>query len=154
MKSSLSPARAVVAGGLVAGTLDLVYAFVYFGYLGVTPIRNVQSIASGVLGRAAYQGGWTTGALGIVLHMAILIVASALLYATSRRFPWIAKHPTIAGLLYGACIFAFMNAVVLPLSAIPFKVRYDVATIVVNGIAHMLLVGLPIGWSTAIASRR
>ena len=149
-----SPARVVIVGGLAGGTLDLLYALIYFGYLGLDPLRNMQSIASGLLGRAAYQGGWATGVLGVAVHMAILVVASALLYATSRRAPWVARHPTIVGLLYGACIYAFMNAVVLPLSAIPFKVRYDVETIVVNGIAHMLLVGLPMGWSTAIASRR
>lgn len=52
----LSPARAIVYGGLVVGTLDILDAVIFFGlWRGVAPIRIFQSIASGLLGRAAFQ---------------------------------------------------------------------------------------------------
>ena len=43
----------VALAGVVAGCLDLLYAFVYFGFSGITPIRILQSIATGLLGRGA-----------------------------------------------------------------------------------------------------
>lgn len=42
--------RAVLAAGLVAGALDILFAF---ASAGVGPVRVLQSVASGLLGRAA-----------------------------------------------------------------------------------------------------
>ena len=47
--------RAILWGTLAVGTLDALDAIVFFGLRGVTPLRIFQSIASGLLGRAAYQ---------------------------------------------------------------------------------------------------
>ena len=44
-------------GGLLAGGLDITAAFVIYGVRGATPVRILQSIASGLLGVAAFQGG-------------------------------------------------------------------------------------------------
>lgn len=48
--------RAILWGGLIAGALDLLYAFVWYGPRGVSPVRILQSIASGLLGADAYEG--------------------------------------------------------------------------------------------------
>ena len=65
---SLSPGRANLYGTLVVGALDLIDAIVFFGLRGVRPIRTFQSIAAGLLGRAAFQGGLATALLGAFLH--------------------------------------------------------------------------------------
>lgn len=85
----------VAIAGVVAGCLDLVYAFVYFGFRGVTPVRILQSIATGLLGRASYGGGGATALLGAVLHFFILIVAAALFYFASRGVPWLVRHVSL-----------------------------------------------------------
>ncbi len=64
-------AAALVAGTLAVGILDILDAFIFFGLRGARPIGILQSIASGVLGRAAYQGGMRTAALGLLLHFVI-----------------------------------------------------------------------------------
>ena len=138
--------RAVLWGGLLGGTGDLVFALVYYGFkLGV-----FQIVAAGLLGRdAARAGGVPTFALGVVLHYLIAAIWAALFWAASRRLPVLVRHAVPAGLLYGLVVFYGMNCVVLPLSALhlsgwppPFA-AWPVAM-------HMLVVGLPI----ALTARR
>jgi hypothetical protein len=148
----VSPLVGIVAGGATAATLDILYAFIAYGMRGVTPLRNLQSIAAGVMGRAAYKGGYETAALGLFLHYAILIVAAALLYMASRRLDWIAQHAIRAGLIYGACIYAFMNLVVVPLSAFPYKLTFDPFNFSMSLLVHMVFVGLPIALFVRAAS--
>jgi uncharacterized membrane protein YagU involved in acid resistance len=138
------PLRAIVAGGLIAGTFDLIYAFVWYGPRGVSPLRILQSIASGLLGRASYEGGAMSAALGGVLHYVILIVAAALYFAASRRLPMLTRQPIVYGLLFGIAIWIVMNLVVVPLSAFPHEVTHTLASAMPHIIAHMMLVGLPI----------
>ena len=69
--------RAALLGGLVAGTCDIVYAFIWLGQFGRSPLWVLQSVASGWLGRASFGGGWTSGAIGIASHYGISIVAAA-----------------------------------------------------------------------------
>jgi hypothetical protein len=144
MTTRVSPITAVVGGGAIAATFDILYAFIAYGLRGVTPLRNLQSIAAGILGKAAYQGGYPTAALGLALHYGILIVAAALLFVASRKLRWIARRPVTAGLLYGACIYAFMNLVVVPLSAFPHRLAFDALDFSLSLPVHMLFVGVPI----------
>jgi hypothetical protein len=52
----LSTTRALLYGTLAVGIIDLADAFVFFGLRGARPIRILQSIASGLVGRAASAG--------------------------------------------------------------------------------------------------
>jgi hypothetical protein len=137
--------RAILWGGLAAGIGDITYAFVASGLRGVSPVRVLQSVASGLLGRAAFEGGLATAALGALLHFFIATTAAAVYYAASRQLDLLARHAVMFGLLYGIVVFAVMHFVVLPLSAIPFKVSNEISSIVPHILGHMLLVGLPIG---------
>ncbi|HSC05851.1 MAG TPA: hypothetical protein VLD59_03400 [Steroidobacteraceae bacterium] len=138
------PIRAIVSGGLIAGTFDLIYAFVWYGPRGVNPLRIMQSIASGLLGKAAYEGGAMSAALGGLLHYFILIVAAALYFAASRRLAILTRQPIVCGLLFGIAIWIVMNLVVVPLSAFPHEVTHTLSSATPHIIAHMVLVGLPI----------
>lgn len=136
--------RAIVWGGLIAGAFDLIYAFVWYGPRGVSPPRIMQSIASGLLGKEAYEGGAATAALGGILHFFILIVAGAIYYAASRRLTVLTRQPILCGLLFGFAIWIVMNLVVVPLSAFPHEVTHTFSSALPHIIAHMVLVGLPI----------
>jgi hypothetical protein len=64
MPKHLNGRQAIVYGTLVVGTLDGLDAVVFFGLRnGARPVRIFQSIASGRLGRATYQGGLKMAAL-------------------------------------------------------------------------------------------
>jgi hypothetical protein len=79
------------------------------------------------------------------LHFIIAFGAATVYYAASRKLRFLRERPVIAGLLYGAGVYVFMNYVVLPLSAFPKRARPPSGIALVNGIlAVVLLVGLPI----------
>jgi hypothetical protein len=138
-------ASTILRAGLLSGTLDITDALVFYGFRGVRPIAILQSIASGLLGRAAYQGGVSTAILGTLLHFFIAFTASAVFYAAAQKFAFLRRQPAIWGLLYGGAIYLVMNWIVLPLSAVP-KPRPVIPPIsLINGVlAVVLLVGLPI----------
>ncbi|HKI00700.1 MAG TPA: hypothetical protein VKK31_01850 [Thermoanaerobaculia bacterium] len=138
----LTPARAVLFGTLTVGTLDILDAFIFFGRLGASPTRILQSIASGLLGRASFQGGAPTAALGLVLHYFIAFVIVAVYIFASRRLPALARYPWVFGPLYGLVAYAVMNFVVLPLSAAASST--PAGPVLINGLLiHALGVGLP-----------
>ncbi|MGH7570572.1 MAG: hypothetical protein ACREMK_01865 [Gemmatimonadota bacterium] len=118
------------------------------------PILIPQSIASGLLGRAAYEGGAGTAALGVLLHFFIAFGIVTTYFVASRRLPILARRPFLFGPLYGLLVYAVMNVVVVPLSAV--VVGTKTWPVVVNGLLiHMLGVGLPSALFTqaAISSR-
>jgi hypothetical protein len=143
-------ARAILWGGLLAGVGDITFAFVVSGLRGVGPVRVLQSVAGGLLGAAARDGGLATAALGGVLHFLIAFVWATVYWLASRRLSVLVRHPVVCGLLYGAAVYAFMYLVVLPLSAAYFKPSFAPSAVLLNAAGHMLLVGLPI----ALAARR
>jgi hypothetical protein len=143
-------ARAILWGGLLAGVGDITFAFVVSGLRGVGPVRVLHSVAGGLLGPAARDGGLATAALGALLHFFIAFVWAAVYWLASRRLKVLVRHPVACGLLYGAAVYAFMYLVVLPLSAAYFKPTFTPSTVLLNAAGHMLLVGLPI----ALAARR
>lgn len=135
-------ARAIALGGLLAGLGDITFAFVVWRSVG--PVRVLQSVASGLLGSAAREGGLATAALGAVLHFTIAFIWATVFWLASRRLKVLVRHPVVCGLLYGAVVYGFMYCVVLPLSAIHAKLPNDASAILLSLAGHMLLVGLPI----------
>src|SRR5437870_4806757 len=126
-------ARAIVWGGLLSGLGDITFAFVVSGLRGVGPGRVLQSVASGLLGETAKDGGPATAALGAVLHFLIAFIWATVFWLLSRRLRVLVQHPVICGLLYGFAVYAFMYLVVLPLSAAYFKPTFTLYTVSLNG---------------------
>ena len=142
-KARAGPARTILLAGLLAGVLDIAAAFAVYGLRGASPVRILQSIASGLLGVAAFQGGLETAALGALLHFAIALVAAGVYYAASRKLGILLRRPILSGMLYGVAVYVFMNHVVVPLSAVP-KRPFVLSLALVILVVHMLCVGLPI----------
>jgi hypothetical protein len=140
-------------GGAIAATLDLVYAFVANGQYGRTPLWVLQLVASGWLGSAAFGTGWGGGLLGLTSHFTILIAAAALYFSLSKRFPALASHAVACGALFGVLVYLFMNFVVLPFSAFPYKLSYPLPRLLEGFAAHALFVGIPIALAVRWAFR-
>lgn len=138
----LSPGRALLYGTLVAGALDILEVIAFAGVRGVPPVRVLQSVASGVLGRGAYAGGWAAAALGLALHFLIAFCAVAVYQLASRRFPALIRRPLLWGPLYGVAVWGVMNFVVVPLSAA--AIGAPTRASVINGLLiHALGIGIP-----------
>jgi len=140
----LSALSAILIGGTIAGACDITYAITFWAFRGVSATRVLQSVASGLLGAPAFNGGLQTAALGLVLHFFIALSAAAIFYIVSKALPMLTRHPVISGILYGLAIYAVMNLVVLPLSAFPRKVTFPPLATTTGLFVHMFLIGLPI----------
>jgi len=143
--------KAILLGGLIAGALDISDAFILWGIQGVSPVRILHSIASGLLGRDALKGGFSTAALGAFLHFFMTTIMAAVYYFVAQRVPLLVRHAVTCGLAYGVALYFFMNFVVLPLSAFPGDPHALSPLPLINGLLiHSLGVGLPI----ALVTRR
>ena len=143
--------RWLLLGALTAGALDITYA-VLFHYFrsGVPPIRIFQSVASGALGRAAFQGGIGTAALGLGFHFLNALIITAIFFAAAARLPLLTRGPVLWGVLYGIGVYAVMNYVVIPLSAIGHFPKFVPVVAITGILVHMFFIGVPI----ALAAKR
>ena len=145
---------AILVGGGIAATLDIVYAIVYSWIRAqVPPITIMQSVASGLIGQPAYEGGVSTALLGLVCHYAIALVIASIFWLASRRLAFMTRNAVASGLAFGVCVYLVMNFVVIPLSAFPTQMTYTPVRVAINVAAHMLLFGLPIALAVRAASR-
>lgn len=135
---------AIFAAGLLCGVMDITAAFLLAWFPShYPPKRLLQGIAAGLLGRASFQHGWATGALGLAFHFLIAFTAAAVFYAASRKLPALLDHPWVAGVGYALLVYGFMYWIVMPLSRLhpgPVTLSYTATAIVV----HIICVGLPI----------
>ena len=146
---------AVFWGGLVCGVLDLTSAIGGYGLRGVPPIRILQSVAAGALGRDSFNGGTRTAALGVFFHFFIAFSAAAVFYFASRKITFLTAHPVISGVLYGELVFLFMHFIVIPLSASPRgPVKVTWAFLIAGPLGHPFLVGLPIAIAVSWFTKR
>src|SRR5215210_41930 len=108
----------ILYGGLVVGIMDGLFALIFYGMiLGVKPLRIFQSVASGLLGKASYEGGIKTFLLGVMLHFVVATCIAAVYYLASLKLPVLIRHAVVCGLIYGLIAYLVMNYVVIPLSA-------------------------------------
>ena len=135
--------RTSLIGGAIAGSLDLVFAFTYYGLHGIPPIRILQSIASGLLGMSSFTGGMAAACIGVACHYFILVVATFLYLTASRYAAILIRHAVACGLLYGAAIYVVMHFVVVPLSAAP-PFKPTAGAVFAELGSHLFLVGLSI----------
>lgn len=132
-----SPFMAVLYGGLIAGTIDVGAASLINM---IHPLIILRAIASGVLGRAAFQGGLAVSLLGLGLQWAMSMLIAAIFIIAARRKVWMRQRWVLAGLAYGPLVFVVMEYVVVPLSAA--KNPHFTALSLLENVAAMLLFGL------------
>jgi len=152
---TLSAARAgvqgwVLAGGLLAGALDLTFAFAFYWPHGATPVRILQFIASGVLGRGSFEMGLASAALGVFFHFFISVCAAEIYYLASQRFPFLTQRVLISGAIFGVLMFLAMRLVVVPLSAIKPK-PMAIGSIIGELFSHVFLFGMVIAYAVSRA---
>jgi uncharacterized membrane protein YagU involved in acid resistance len=135
---------AILVGGAVAGTLDILYAITYWSFNGLTAERVLQSIASGVFGKEAYLGGLGLAGFGLAMHFLMSFAYAAAFVLASQRLPVLQRRPALCGIVFGIGVFFFMRHVVLPLSAFPHPVVFRPLGSSLDLMSHMFLFGLPI----------
>jgi uncharacterized membrane protein YagU involved in acid resistance len=133
----------VLWAGLACGVTDITAALVVYRFFGITPIRLLQGIASGLLGQRAFTGGLATALLGLGCHFVVAFSAAATYVGLTRLWPALIEHTVPAGVLYGVAVYFFMNRVVVPLSRVR-RSLFSLKMMVVGIVIHIFCVGLPI----------
>ncbi len=137
--------KVILGATLLVGTLDITDALIFYGLRGVSPIRLLQNIASGLLGRQAFGMGPQTAALGLLLHFFIALCATTVYLLASRRLP-LSRQPILFGTLFGIALYAIMNYVVLPLSRVAPRPLFPPLVPFINGVAALIFcIGIPLG---------
>jgi len=140
----MRPIKAFVFGGVTVGSLDILDAFIFFGLRNrVPPSRILQSIAAGLLGRASFQGGFATAALGLILHFIIAFGIVGTYFVVARAVPALTRRPFLTGPLYGLVAYGVMNYIVIPLSAAASGGVPPVPVLLNGLLIHAFGVGLP-----------
>jgi len=146
-------ARWAMAWGSVAvAALDITECKLYYGIPFAACYRGV---AKGLLGPAARNGGLAAALVGAALHLLICFAIVVAYDQAARRIPALVAHAVPCGLLYGVAVFAFMNYLVVPLSAAGSFDRLPLSLpFLLNGVlGQAFCVGLPaalfVRWAAA-----
>ncbi|HEX9964523.1 MAG TPA: hypothetical protein VGB04_06015 [Allosphingosinicella sp.] len=134
--------RPVLIATLIAGTLDILSAFVFAGMAGMKPLGVLRFVASGPFGAAAAPTpGWA--AIGLAVHFTIMACMAAAYMLVASRLPALLRHPILAGLAYGLLLWLVMYWIVLP-QRFGMPLPSTLWAISNQVFSHCILTGIPI----------
>jgi hypothetical protein len=136
--------RPILLAALVAGTLDILSAFVFAGMAGMTPGGVLTYVASGPFGDGVRGGGAAWAAAGLAVHYAIMTCMAGAYFLVASRAALLIRHPVAAGLLYGLLLWLIMYWAVKPLRWPDAPLPHTAWGIGNALFSHCILVGLPI----------
>lgn len=136
--------RTILTAWLVAGTLDITAASLYYPLIyRFKLILLYQNIASGVFGAKAFSGGPGMAALGLLFHYFIALSWTVFFFIIYPKIKIMRKNRYLTAVGYGIFVWLVMNLAVVPLSRVqrgPFTVRH----IIVSAAFLMICIGLPL----------
>jgi len=130
--------KAILWGGLVAGTIDIFAASLISQ---LSPLLIMRFIAAGLLGREVIKGGLDISFIGLLLQWLMGLIIATIYVSAARRLTWMNRDWRLTGLAYGVVVYFVMNYVVLPLSALHRVPPFEWQGFIENMLA-MLLFGL------------
>ncbi len=144
--SNSSASRSIVTAWLVAGSLDILTACLYFWMrTGKDPLRVLYFVASGLFGKTALTGGIVYAAAGLLLHYLIALSFTLFFFLIYPHLRFLSWNKWLTSLLYGSFVWIVMNCLIVPMSLTsksPF--RFDQA--VVSAMILIVMIGMPLTW--------
>jgi uncharacterized membrane protein YagU involved in acid resistance len=134
---------------LVAGSLDILAAFIHAYTKGVMPESVLKYIAGGIFGlKKSMTGGSAMAITGLALHYLIAFIFTAGFVLLYRNMKIISRFVIPTGLIYGLLAWTAMNYIVIPLSSLPNPPDFVFKNAIIGILILMLLFGLPISLIT------
>jgi len=141
----------VIKAGLIAGTLDILSAFLY-SYIkrGTTPETVLQYISGVAFGKTAFSSPVMASICGLLVHFAIAMSWTILFFILYRAFNLARLNKSdsyriVTGIVYGIFIWAMMSMVILPLwNNKPYIFNAESAWI--NALILIVAIGLPLSF--------
>lgn len=140
----------IIKVGLLIALVDLLLAFIHaYIFNAVEPIKVLHYVASGLLGREAFDGGLVTAFYGLIFHMIIAVGWTAIFYLLFENISMFSKNRFPFGVTFGLFIWLVMNLVIVPLSDTPPQKAKSMLPLLTMIIIHMFL-----GYLMALYSRK
>lgn len=139
--------RRILLATFVAGTLDIFCAVVVYALIlgKTTSIKILQSIAAGMVGKEAYEGGLLMAGYGLFLHFFITLLFAIFYFFLILFIPFLKRQRTICGIIFGIFIWMVMNLIVLP-TVFPGITPGDAHAILTGMAIVIVAVGIPIAY--------
>lgn len=146
--------RPILVATAVAGTLDILSAFVFAGLAGMSPQAVLGFVASRPSGDVTKDGAGLWSIAGLLVHFAIMASMVTAYMLAARRLPALVRRPVPAGLAYSVLLWLIMYWLVRPLHWPDMPLPHTLWGIANALFSHCILVGLPIALIAARAFRR
>ena len=137
----------IIQAGLIAGTLDILSAFIYY-YIksGKTNFLIIfKFIASGIFGKTAGEGGSVMMLAGFILHYAIAFAFTIFFFWLYPKLNLMSKNRVVTAIVYGLFVWTVMNLVVVPLSNTVHR-PFNISNAVTNMCILIICIGLPLSF--------
>jgi hypothetical protein len=137
--------KAIACATLLAGTLDILSAFVFSGLTGSTPVDVLNSVAQGPF--AQRFSGLTGAGVGLAVHFLLMTVMATVLVMAMARVPALGRNVWLTGLVYGLILYGVMYWIVLPARWPTIFPQTDPVRVIQALVSHIACAGLPLAWA-------
>ncbi len=137
--------RGVIIATTIAGTLDILSAFLFDGLVEGSPLGVLQGIAAAACPQFDF-GEVANAGVGLIVHFVIMFAMVAVYFTAAARIGPLNRHPWLSGIGYGLLLWIVMYWLVLPHrfpTLFPVLAPQEVA---IQLFDHIVLVGLPVAW--------
>jgi len=143
-----SKSGSIFLAGLIAGTLDILAAIFFYAILfqKTTPIKILQSIASGIFKKEAYSGGSQMALYGLLLHYFIAFIFAWFYFTIYPYFKSLKKNTLLSGIFYGIFVWIAMNLVVLPVVFPVLPEKHLDFPLILSILILIFCIGIPIAF--------
>jgi uncharacterized membrane protein YagU involved in acid resistance len=110
---------------------------------GMSPYNLIKFVASGVYGKAAFEGGSDMVAMGLLFHYCIAFAFTIFFFLVYPYWDFLNKNWIVTGVLYGAFVWSVMNLLILPMTNVaqsPFNFMKAAIAMTIL----ILAIGLPL----------
>lgn len=148
--------RAIFIATVIAGTLDILSAFVFDIMAGGTPLGVLRGVGGAIVDREAFANPYMLPAIGLALHFAIMLVMATVYMIAASRVPLVNRLPVLSGIGYGLVLWGVMYWIVLPQrwpTLFPIDPRTNPTEVAEELFSHIMLVGIPIALVAKAATR-
>lgn len=136
----------IIKAGLLAGALDICFAFLY-SYIkrGITPSVVLQYISKIVFGKTAFSNTAILNITGLLVHFTIAMGWAIIFFILYRRLKLIRINKIVTAIIYGLFVWTMMNVLLLPLwNQKPFVFNPESSSI--NAAILIIAIGLPLSF--------
>ena len=140
----------IFLAGLIAGTLDILAAVFFYAIIfqKTTAIKILQSIASAVFKKEAYDGRSEMAWLGLGLHFLIALIFSWFYFTIYPYLTFLKKNVLLSGFVYGIFVWLVMNLIVLPIVFPVLPAKHLDFPLILSILILIFCIGLPIAFIT------